>query len=95
MRLLVPLILSVLLSSCATVENAALMDQWRKRSKTELISQWGQPEFSRDYGHGMEVLYYNKSRIYGIEGRGRLYVEADTKMWEFYIGSEGMIRFAR
>ena len=82
---------STLLISCATGREQATMDSWLKRSKAELIREWGPPTSSSSYGHGIEVLSYKRKRTCPIAASGKPSTQVMGKFDQFYISSDGAI----
>ena len=80
-----------LLISCATGREQATMDSWLKRSKAELIREWGPPASSSSYGHGIEILSYKLERTYPIAASGKPSTQVMGNFNQFYISSDGAI----
>ena len=67
------------------------MDSWLKRSKAELIREWGPPTSSSSYGHGMEVLSYRRERTYPIPAFGKRSTQVMGNFNQFYVSGDGAI----
>lgn len=92
-KLIILLASSTLLISCATSREQATMDSWLNRSKAELIREWGPPASSSPYGHGIEVLSYNRYRTYPIPVFGKASSQGINKFKQVYVSSEGVIYY--
>ena len=94
-KLIILLAVSPLLFSCATTGEQAIMDFWLNRSKAELIREWGSPTSISSYGHGVEVLSYNRYRTYSIPAFGQPSTQVSNNFNQFYVGSDGTICYVR
>ena len=75
-----------LLISCATGREQATLDSWLKRSKAELIREWGEPTSSSSFGHGIEVLSYKPSTKI-MNGFNQFYISSDGTICYVHRGS--------
>ena len=92
-KLIIVMVAGVLLISCATRREQATIDYWLNRSKAELIREWGPPASSSSYGHGIEVLSYNRYSTYSIPAFGQPSTQGINKFKQVYISSEGVIYY--
>ena len=90
-NLIILLAAGTLLISCATGRKQATMDSWLKRSKAELIREWGPPTSSSSYGHGIEVLSYKRYSTRPIAAFENPSTQVMGNFNQFYISSDGAI----
>ena len=64
------LMISVLLTACATTANyERMLGTWVGSSESALISRWGTPASSYDTGHNSKVLTFNRSNTFQTGGQ--------------------------
>ena len=92
-KLIILLAVSALLISCATTGEQVIMASWLNRSKSELIREWGPPTSTSSFGHGIEILSYNRYRTYLIPDFGQPSTQVINKFKQVYVSSEGAIYY--
>ena len=90
-KLIILLTAGTLLISCATGSEQPTMESWLKRSKAELIREWGPPTSSSSYGHGIEVLSYKRERSHSIPASGKRSTQVMGNFNQFYVSGDGAI----
>ncbi len=92
-KLIILLAAGTLLISCATNREQATVASWLNRSKAELIREWGPPTSTSAFGHGIEILSYNRYRTYLIPDFGQPSTQVINEFKQVYVSSEGAIYY--